>query len=181
MQSEGARRRTCQQYLEAGSGPRLGKKPFSAINVGTIRGDWQLAKKESPYKKELEFFVRDLRFDGFLVRQSICGKQHWVTCLKNEKTQRLGKCGDNLTSAFVLLAEQHQDGDSPVRVLADGFQERSRHKIVEEVQKFLHMDTHKAIRIGDLKIAGIVSGRKAQVSRVCYATFIDTTNVCDNR
>ena len=61
-----------------------------------------------------------------------------------------GVC-DNLINALKLLANQHQDGDGPVKVLVWGFQERSQLKMMEELRKFITMDNQEAVKIGDLE------------------------------
>ena len=62
-----------------------------------------------------------------------------------------GVC-DNLVNALKLLANQHQDGDSLVKVLVEGLQEGSRLKMVEELRKFITMDGHtRRVNVGDLE------------------------------
>ena len=61
-----------------------------------------------------------------------------------------GVC-DNLINAIKLLANQHQDGDGPVKVLVWGFQKRSQPKMMEELRKFITMDNQEAVKIGDLE------------------------------
>ena len=58
-----------------------------------------------------------------------------------------GVC-DTLFNALKLLVNQYQDGDSLVRVLVEGFHASSRLKMMDEIQKFIKMDNHEAIRIG---------------------------------
>ena len=60
-----------------------------------------------------------------------------------------GVC-DNLIHALKLLAKQYHDGDSPVRVLVESLQERSRLQMMEELRKFIMMDNHEAVRIGEV-------------------------------
>ena len=94
----------------------------------------------------------------------VCGVRRPVQFHKSEQPRGIfrahapphGVC-DNLIHADKLLANQYQDGDSPVRVLAEGLLERSRLKMTEELRMFILMDNHGAIKIANLK--------KAQESR----------------
>ena len=112
-----------------------------------------------------------------------------------------GVC-DNLINALELLANQYQDGDSPVRVLVDGHQERSRLKMMEvSCESASRWTTTKPSGSGES--AGIAPGREAQVYRrrlfaavewegadeltlpreeeSMLRTFVETTNVGDCR
>ena len=58
---------------------------------------------------------------------------------------------DNLIqTALKLLANQH-DGDSLVKVLVTGLQQRSRLKVIAELRKFITMDSRQAVKTGDLE------------------------------
>ena len=56
-----------------------------------------------------------------------------------------GVC-DNMVSALELLANQ-QGGDSPVGLLVEGLQERSRLKMTEELRGFITVDNHEAVNM----------------------------------
>ena len=68
----------------------------------------------------------------------------------SERTLRHMECATNLVNTLKLLANQQMGGDSPAEVLVEGFQERSRFKMMEEVRMFTTMDCHEAVKIGDL-------------------------------
>ena len=47
-----------------------------------------------------------------------------------------------------LLANQQQGGDSLVEVLVEGLHERSRLKMMEELQRFITKDSHEVVKTG---------------------------------
>ena len=57
----------------------------------------------------------------------------------------------HLINAPKLPANQQLGGDSPVGVLVEGGQARSRLKSTEELRRFIMLDNHEAVKIGVLK------------------------------
>ena len=57
---------------------------------------------------------------------------------------------DILTNVLKFLANQQLGGDSPVEVLVESLQERSRLKMTQELRRFIMVDCHEAVKIGDL-------------------------------
>ena len=49
------------------------------------------------------------------------------------------------------LGEPQTAGDSPVEVLVESLQERSRSKMMEKLRRFITVDNHEAVAIGDLE------------------------------
>ena len=49
-----------------------------------------------------------------------------------------------------VLANQQKDGDSPVKTVVQGLQERSRLRLMERLGKFIMVDNHEAVEVGDL-------------------------------
>ena len=60
-----------------------------------------------------------------------------------------GMC-DNLIHALKLLANQQKDGDTPVQMVVQGLQQKSRLRIMDGLRKFISVDDHAAVEIGDL-------------------------------
>ena len=60
-----------------------------------------------------------------------------------------GVC-DNLI-AHTLLAHQQKDGDSPVRMVVQGFPKKSRLKIMDGLRRFIMVDNHEVVKVGDLE------------------------------
>ena len=60
-----------------------------------------------------------------------------------------GMC-DNLMNALKLLAHKHKYGDSPVKMVVQGLQERSRLKITSGIKSFIMVDNHEVVKVGDL-------------------------------
>ena len=58
---------------------------------------------------------------------------------------------DHLVNAVKLLANQQQGCDNLVEMLVGGLQERSRLKMIEVLRKFISVDNHEAVEIGDLE------------------------------
>ena len=58
---------------------------------------------------------------------------------------------ENLVNALQLLANQLLGSDSPVEVLVEGLQERSRVHMTEERRRFITVDDHEAVNIGDVE------------------------------
>ena len=52
--------------------------------------------------------------------------------------------GDNLISALKLLLANQQDGDSPVKMVVLGLQERSRNRIMDGLRKLTALDNYAA-------------------------------------
>ena len=72
---------------------------------------------------------------------------------------------DNLVNALQLLANQQTGGDSTVDVPVEGFQERSRLKMMEELRRLITVD-NQAVKIGDMeKYSGIALGGEAHNHR----------------
>ena len=61
-----------------------------------------------------------------------------------------GVC-DNLINALKLMANQQKDGDSPVKMVVQGFQEKSRLKIMEGLRRFILVDNPEVVKVGDLE------------------------------
>ena len=57
---------------------------------------------------------------------------------------------DNLVNTLKLLANQQTGGYSPAEVLIEGFQERSRFTLMEELRMCITIDNHEAVKSGDL-------------------------------
>ena len=53
--------------------------------------------------------------------------------------------------ALKLLTNQQMGGDSPLEVMVEGLQERSRLKMTEELSRIIMVDNHEAVKIGDLE------------------------------
>ena len=58
---------------------------------------------------------------------------------------------DNLINALKLLANQQKDGDSPVEMVVQGLQERSRLRIMDGLRKFIMVENHEAVKVGELE------------------------------
>ena len=59
---------------------------------------------------------------------------------------------DNLSNALKLLANQQLGSDSLVEVLVvEGFHERGRLKMMDELRMFILVGTHVAVEIGDVE------------------------------
>ena len=50
-----------------------------------------------------------------------------------------------------LLVDQQKDGDSPVKMVVQGLQERSRLKIMYGLRRFIMVDNHESDRVGDFE------------------------------
>ena len=77
----------------------------------------------------------------------------------------LGLC-DNLINALKFLANQQNDGDSPMQSIVAGLHERSRKGIMEWLRSFIEEDHHRAVDVGHLR-KGIVPShvRKLRLTR----------------
>ena len=62
----------------------------------------------------------------------------------------LGRC-DNLINALKLLANQQQDGDSPIQSIVTGLHERTRNRIKDGFRSCIERDNHKAVDVGHLR------------------------------
>ena len=84
---------------------------------------------------------------------------------ENQKfSERTLRMCDNLVNTLKLWANQQMGGDSPAEVLVEGFQERSRFTLMEELRMCITIDDHEAVKSGDLgKDSCIASGGEAQV------------------
>ena len=60
-----------------------------------------------------------------------------------------GMC-ENLIDALKLLTNQQKDGDSPVKMVVQGLQERIRLRIMSGLRKFIMVDNHEEVKDGDL-------------------------------
>ena len=49
------------------------------------------------------------------------------------------------------LGNQQKDGDSPVNMVVQGFLEKSRLKTRDELRRFITVDNHEAVKVGDLE------------------------------
>ena len=58
---------------------------------------------------------------------------------------------ENLINALKLLANQQEDGDSPIQSIVTGLCERSRKGIMEGLRNFIEVDNHSALGVGYLK------------------------------
>ena len=58
---------------------------------------------------------------------------------------------DHLINALKLLANQQTGSDSPFEMLVAGHQERRRLKKMEELRRFITVNNHDAVKIGDLE------------------------------
>ena len=110
---------------------------------------------------------------------------------------------DNLINALKLLTNQENDGDCPVGKIVSGLLERSRSRIMDELRKFIAVNNHGAVKVGDLhretsskKVvkpkftadfpgAVVREGADELTLRAheegVLRTFIDTSNVGDQR
>ena len=61
-----------------------------------------------------------------------------------------GGC-DNLINALKLLANQQEDGDSPVRMIVPRLLEKNRRKIMDGRRLFIAVDNYTAVMIEDLE------------------------------
>ena len=59
-----------------------------------------------------------------------------------------GAC-ENLVCALELLANQQTEDDSLVPVLVEGHQEQSRLEMMDELTRFIKVDSHEAVTVGD--------------------------------
>ena len=66
-----------------------------------------------------------------------------------ERTLHCKECG-NLINSLKLLANQQKDGDSTVKMVVRGLQERSRLKMMDELRSFI-MANNREVRVGDLE------------------------------
>ena len=58
---------------------------------------------------------------------------------------------ENVVCVLKLLANQQTEGsDSLADLLVEGFQERSRSKIMDDPRRFTKLVNHEAVKIGDL-------------------------------
>ena len=62
----------------------------------------------------------------------------------------LGLC-DNMIDALKLLANQQKDGDSPIQNIVTGLQDSSRSGIMAGLRRFIQVDNHSAVDVGDLR------------------------------
>ena len=56
---------------------------------------------------------------------------------------------DNLINALTFLANQYKDGYSPVKMVVQNLQERIRHRIMDGLRKFIMVDNHEAVKVGE--------------------------------
>ena len=113
-----------------------------------------------------------------------------------------GMC-DNLINALKLLANLQIDGDGPVKMVVQGLQERSRPRLMDGLRKFIMVENHEAVKVGepdknmesrkvvkpkfttDFLEAVVREGSDELTLRAdgegALRTFIDTTNVGDKR
>ena len=61
-----------------------------------------------------------------------------------------GVC-ENLINALKLLANQQNDGDSPIQSIVTGLCERSRNGIKEGLRNFTEVDNRSALDVGHLR------------------------------
>ena len=94
-----------------------------------------------------------------------------------------GTC-DNLINALKLLTNQQNDGDSPVGKIVSCLQENSRSRMMDGLWKFIAVDSHEAVKVGDLHRETrsnadelTLRAHEEGVLRTC----IDTSNVGDQR
>ena len=59
-----------------------------------------------------------------------------------------GAC-ENLVCALKLLAKQQMGGESLMQVLVAGLQEQSRFNRMDELRRFIKVDNHEGVKIGD--------------------------------
>ena len=59
-----------------------------------------------------------------------------------------GAC-ENLVCPLTLLANQQTEDDSLVPVLVEGHQEQSRLEMMDELTRFIKVDSHEAVTVGD--------------------------------
>ena len=69
----------------------------------------------------------------------------------SERTRHREEFATFLTNALKLLAKQQKDGDSQVWMVVPGLLEKSRLRIMDWVRKFIAVDIHAAVQIGDPK------------------------------
>ena len=62
----------------------------------------------------------------------------------------LGLC-DNLVNALKLLANQHEDGDSPRKSIVTGLHLRSCKGIMDGLRSFIEVDNRSAVDVGGLR------------------------------
>ena len=64
----------------------------------------------------------------------------------------LHKMRDNLINTLnKFFTNQHQNGDNPVQMLVERLQEQTEFKMMNEIVKFITVDNHDAVEIGDLE------------------------------
>ena len=59
-----------------------------------------------------------------------------------------GVC-DNLINALKFMANPQKDGDNPVKMVVQGFQEKSRLKVMVGLRRFIMVDNHVQVKVGD--------------------------------
>ena len=59
-----------------------------------------------------------------------------------------GVC-DYLINALKFLANYQKYGDSPVKMVVEGFQEKSRQQIMDGLRRFIMVDNREAVKVGD--------------------------------
>ena len=50
---------------------------------------------------------------------------------------------------LLVLADLQAGGDNLVDTISEGLQEQSRSKVTNEPRRFIEMDSHEAVKIGD--------------------------------
>ena len=64
---------------------------------------------------------------------------------------------ENLVNSLKLLANQQQDGDSPVNMIVQGFSEKCRLSTMDELRRFITVENNEAVKVGDLEKHGVVA------------------------
>ena len=58
---------------------------------------------------------------------------------------------DKLINALKLLANQQEDGDSPIQSIVTGLHERTSNRIKDGLRSCIERDNHKAVDVGHLR------------------------------
>ena len=107
-----------------------------------------------------------------------------------------GSC-DNLINALKLLTNHQKDGEGPVGKIVSGLLEKSRSRSMDWLRKFIAVDNHEAVKVGDLhretrskkvvtansttEISGAVTREGADEPTLRAHDFIGTSSVGDQR
>ena len=82
------------------------------------------------------------------------GQKNWKApnslCDTRQHGPPHGVCG-SLISALKLLANQQKYGDSPVKMVVQSYQERIRLIIMDGLLRFIMVENHEAVKVGDLQ------------------------------